>query len=117
MPQVWATYSEHRDCPEHLRRSVWRNHFARHITHGDSQPAVCVTVLVAAYSIDIDCVTLLVFPDEFAQRYCLHTGKRLDQREYVPERRVRLRKRPLAGPARLWFVGKLYSTYSRLFDR
>ncbi|HEX7334119.1 MAG TPA: hypothetical protein VF290_21615 [Pyrinomonadaceae bacterium] len=81
IPWVLANGWKYRDCPAFLRRSVWRSYFSQHLQLGDSQPAVCLTttpqVVVAAYSIDIDCVAVLVFPDEFAQRYSLHSGKRL----------------------------------------
>lgn len=81
LPWVLANGLKYRDCPAFLRRSVWLSYFRQHLQLGDSQPAVCLTttpqVLVAAYSIDIDCVAVLVFPDEFAQRYSLYSGKRL----------------------------------------
>lgn len=81
IPWVLANWSTYRACPAFLRRSVWLNYFSQHLQLGDSQPAVCLTttpqVLVAAYSIDIDCVAVLVFPDEVAQSYSLYAAKRL----------------------------------------
>ena len=50
------------------------------LTHGDSRAAVVVSLaplIVAAYADDLDCVTMLRFPDEFVERYRLHLFSRL----------------------------------------
>jgi hypothetical protein len=51
-----------------------------HIRCADSQPAVVVDtepLLVAAYSVDLDCVAILRFPDRFSGEYGLRSGSKL----------------------------------------
>ncbi len=62
------------------RRKCAYSVMQHHLYRGDANPAmvVCVSpLLVAAYSIDLDCVAMLRFPDHFVQKYRLTTGSRL----------------------------------------
>jgi hypothetical protein len=61
-------------------RAADRFLIADQLKHGDTRAALVVSVaplLIAAYSDDLDAVTLLRFPDEFATDYALQIGQRL----------------------------------------
>lgn len=81
-------------CPEHfswrarIRRlfggksdhEVALQRLSRHLIQCDSRAAVVVSakpLLVAAYSDDLDCVSLVRFPDEFVEHYFLGVGSKL----------------------------------------
>lgn len=60
--------------------SYWRAHIQEHMMHGDSRPALVVSVdplRVAAYTDEMDCVVLLKFDQSFVSDYSLRVGSRL----------------------------------------
>lgn len=62
------------------RRSYWLTRIEEHLLYGDSRAAVVVgtsSLLVAAYTDEIDCVVLLRFQDRFVSEYNLERGSRL----------------------------------------
>jgi len=63
-----------------IDRGFWKLHIEEHLMHGDSGAAIVVAkapLLIAAYSVEIDCIALLRFDDLFADEYRLEVGSRL----------------------------------------
>ena len=61
-------------------RAFWLKYIEEHLTYGDSGAAVVIStfpLLVAAYSIELDCVAVLKFDDIFTTLYGLREGSRL----------------------------------------
>jgi hypothetical protein len=57
-----------------------RTYLAKHLQNGDSRAALVVStnpLRVAAYTDELDCVAILMFPDEFVKEYALRDGSRL----------------------------------------
>ena len=62
------------------RRSEWLTHLEEHLFYGDSRAAMVIStasLLIAAYTDEIDCVALLRFQDHFVADYGLEVGSRL----------------------------------------
>src|SRR5215212_5775735 len=58
--------------PIYASRSFWRARIPEQLVYGDCRAAVVVStepLLVAAYTDELDCISLLEFPDSFVKEY------------------------------------------------
>ncbi len=58
----------------------WKNYVEENLRRGDGRAAVVVSIsplLIAAYAGELDCIAMLRFADQFAQKYDLRAGSQL----------------------------------------
>jgi hypothetical protein len=65
---------------ERQQCQIWLEYASEHLRYGDSQPAHVMSLdplLVAAYTDELDCVAMLMFPSNLVNEYKLTVGDRL----------------------------------------
>ncbi len=58
----------------------WQTRREEHLLYGDSRAAIVMAttpLLIAAYTDELDCIAMLIFPDELVHEYDLEVGSRL----------------------------------------